>query len=413
MKPKDFTRDRKINATDIILYNMNNHGKTTKMELYNFIQKVEKEKISSPGFLKQRLKLDPYIFKLINSDLLFDLYNFFQDEVKSYKESYLLLGIDGSDCEVPNTKETRERYKAEKSKKDDIVARIKLSNCFDLLNKRVLDTQVNSYRYSERKLAIKNIEEVSIITGDYTNIYIMDRGYFSIEFIYNLLKAKKMFVIRMCNSDLKKEREKLKSNDEQVDIEYQYDRLRYYKEKNNELYKFYKDGNKINIRIVNIELPTGEIETLATNLSENIFSLDDLDYIYMTRWNSEINYHELKESMKITNISSSKEIIIKQEIYSQMLVYNTIQAVAMDANEEIEQEKYKHKMKINFNMSVGIVKKLLIKIILEPNKKKAEKMYEELYHNFLEYIIPIREGRHYPRKSGKKNKYSINKRKSF
>jgi len=36
MKPKDFTRDRKISATDIILYNMNNHGKTTKMELYNF-----------------------------------------------------------------------------------------------------------------------------------------------------------------------------------------------------------------------------------------------------------------------------------------------------------------------------------------------------------------------------------------
>ena len=117
--------------------------------------------------------------------------------------------------------------------------------------------------------------------------------------------------------------------------------------------------------------------------------------------------------MKITNISSSKEIIIKQEIYSQMLVYNTIQAIAMDENEEIEQEKYKHKMKINFNMAVGIVKKEFIKIIIEPNKKKAEKMYEELHQKFLEYIIPIREGRHYPRKSGKKNRYSINKRKSF
>ena len=96
-----------------------------------------------------------------------------------------------------------------------------------------------------------------------------------------------------------------------------------------------------------------------------------------------------------------------------MLVYNTIQAIAMDANEEIEQEKYKHKVKINFNMTVGIVKKELIKIILEPNKKKTEKMYEELHQKFLEYIIPIREGRHNPRKSGKKNKYSINKRKNF
>lgn len=289
---------------------MNNHGKTTKMELYDFIQKVKIEKICSPWFLKQRLKLDPYIFKLINFDLLFDIYYLFQAEVNTYKENYLLLGIDGSDCEVPNTKDTRERYKAEKSKEDDAMARIKLSNCFDLLNKRVLDTQINSYKYSERKLAYKNTEEASKITGDYTNIYIMDRGYFSIEFIYNLLKKKKMFVIRMSSLDLKKEREKMKSNDEQVIIEYQYDRIRYYKQRKSCI-NFMKMKKRIKIRIVNIELPTEEVETLATNLPENIFDSEELNYIYMTRLNSEINYHELKESMKITNISSSKEIIIK------------------------------------------------------------------------------------------------------
>ena len=96
-----------------------------------------------------------------------------------------------------------------------------------------------------------------------------------------------------------------------------------------------------------------------------------------------------------------------------MLVYNTIQAIAMDENEEIEQEKYKHKMKINFNMAVGIVKKEFIKIIIEPNKKKAEKMYEELHQKFLEYIIPIREGRHNPRKSGKKINIVLIREKTF
>lgn len=141
------------------------------------------------------------------------------------------------------------------------------------------------------------------------------------------------------------------SNDEWVIIQYQYDRIRKHIEKNPELYECYENGNTIKIRFVNVELLTGEIET---------------------------SYAHLKESMMITNISSSKDAIIKQEIYSQMLVYNIIQSIANDLENEINQKKYKYPMKINFNMAIGFVKIFLIRILIEDNKNKRNELSNQL-----------------------------------
>lgn len=74
--------------------------------------------------------------------------------------------------------------------------------------------------------------------------------------------------------------------------------------------------------------------------------------------------------MKITNISSNKDCIIKQEIYSTMTVYNLLSSIVNDLEEEIDQSKYKHKQKINFNMAVGFVKRFLLIILLEKDIEK-------------------------------------------
>ena len=68
--------------------------------------------------------------------------------------------------------------------------------------------------------------------------------------------------------------------------------------------------------------------------------------LYNLRWQIEINYHMLKESVKIEAITSRKEELIKQDIYSQMLVFNILQTFAEDVRKEIAQSKYKHEMRI-------------------------------------------------------------------
>ena len=76
----------------------------------------------------------------------------------------------------------------------------------------------------------------------------------------------------------------------------------------------------------------------------------------------------------------------------------------------IDQTKYKNEMKVNMNMACGFVKKSLVIIILEDNIDKQNEMFNLLEKKIEKYLIPIKKDRHYQRK---KNKYSINKRKSF
>ena len=93
-----------------------------------------------------------------------------------------------------------------------------------------------------------------------------------------------------------------------------------------------------------------------------------------------------------------------------MVAFNLLQAFINDAQDSIEQKKYKHEMKINTNMAVGFYKKFLLYIMIEEDENKKQQLLES---SIKSYLVPIQRGRKYPRKKDKKNKYSINKRKSF
>lgn len=410
-RDKDFTRNRKITPRDLIHYTLNNRGKTTKMELYDFIEEFNLEKVSDAALLKQREKLNENVFKVLNKSSLTDFYELFPNEVKTFK-GYILSAIDGSDCEVPNTPETRERYKTKNGNDAGTIARIKLSNCYDVLNNYVLDTEIEEYKHGETELAERHMKVLEELT-EYPIISIRDRGYFSLSYMFHSIQNNKKFVIRLNKRYLKPEQKSMKSNDEWVEIQYQYDRIRNYKDIDKDFYDFYENGNTIKIRFVNIVLSTGEVETLITNLESEKFTIEDINFIYQKRWGIETSYNYLKESMMITNISSSKDTIIRQEVYSQMMVYNIMQSIVNDLEEEIDQKKYKHKMKININMAVGFVKRFLVKIFIEDDEGKKNQLTDKLFRNILDNIVPIRENRHYKRESSIKNKHSINKRKSI
>ncbi len=411
---KDFTRKRKLEVKDLILYNLNKRGLTMKMELEDFINLCNIAEISAPALLKQREKLNEDVFKYLNNGFVNMFYNEHIDEVKTFK-GYLVFAIDGSDVEIPNTPITRKNYKASKASRadKDRCARMKLSNCFDVLNNYIVDTQLERNKFDEIELAKRNLKNAKQLVGNFNFITIMDRGYISLSTIFHSINNNEKFIVRLKRAFFKNEQARMKTNDEIIEIENHPVRIGYYKNIDKELYNFYKNGNKIKLRFVNIKLSSGEIETLITNLDKDTFTTDDINHLYQLRWGIETNYHYLKESMKITNISSSKDGIIKQEFYSQMLVFNMLQSIQNEANEKIEQKKYKHKMKININMAIGYIKRYLVIIMLENDLDKRAFLYNELENKILKNIVPIRENRKFDRNKNIKNKHHINKRKSF
>ena len=407
---KDYVRKRKISPQDIILYELNKKGLSSKMEIINFNNINDVKNISSPGLFKQREKLNPDAFIYLMQESLKEFYIRYKNEVKTYK-GYVLTGIDGSDFEIPNTKNSREKYNG---KQQNQCARVTVSTCYDLLNHYTLDTIVEKYDYNEIEMAKRHYETINEekLLGNFKSIRIMDRNYKNLSSIYHCIKNDDKFLIRIDSSVYEKENQAMKSKDEIIEIKYECNRAKYYKATDPKFYNYFKSNN-VKVRCVKVELETGETETLLTNLEMDKFTTSEIKELYNMRWQIEVNYKHLKNNLKIESITSSKEILIKQDIYSQVLVSNMLQAFINDNNENINQEKYKNKMKTNMNMSVGIFKNTLIYILLEDNNRKRVEMMDKFSLAIEKYIIPIKSGRKNQRNSNPKNRYHINQRKTF
>lgn len=408
---KSFSRNRKLTCKDLVYYELNKRGLSTKMEILNFNNINYVEDVSSPALFKQRENLNPDAFTYLIQDSLINFYTNYKNEVKTYN-GYVLLAVDGSDFEIPNSIKNRSQYNG---KLQEQCARITVSTLFDVLNKYTLDTIVEQFDFSEIKMMKSHIETIENkqIIDDYKFILLADRNYKSLDFFYNAIKKDDKFAIRIGAKVYKKETSKMQSNDEIIEIGYEYNRVKYYKESAPELYNYLLNGNTIKIRCVKIELDTGEIEYILTNLTKEQCNTKEIKALYNLRWKIELNYKHLKNNVKIECISSGKIQLIKQDIFSQVLVVNMLQAFINDGDETVSKFKYKNNVKVNNNMAIGIFKNTLIYIFLEEDSKKRSEMMRVFQKQINSFIVPIKPGRKSPRKNNPKNRYHINQRKTF
>lgn len=407
----DFTRKRKMDFERLIHYILNKKGLSTNMEIYNFFDKINEETdMSAQALLDQRLKLKPEIFVDLNEDYLKGFYSEYREtDVKHYK-GYILKAIDGTDFEIPNTEKSKDTFGRVKTKSGENIPRTSVSMCYDVLNGYIIDVIPEKYRSNEIYMAKQHMKKDQEITEDYKSIYIMDRNYVSLDFISFLQKNGINFLARLNLGYYVKETTNMKTKDEIIEIERTKERMkRKYFE--NEETREYAKKNKIEVRILKYVLKTGEEEYLITNLKK--LSYEEIFEIYGKRWNIETLYNSLKNKLQIEKFTSSKEEIIKQDIYASVLVYNMIQTMKNEAQEDIEQKKYKHEMKINENISIGLFKNEMIYIMLEDDDKKRLKRYDKLCKKILKYKIPIRKDRQYKIQWRPDNQNSYNKLKSF
>ena len=408
---KDFTRKRKMDFVKLIHYILNKRGLSTNMEINNFFYKIDEDTdMTAQALLDQRLKLKAEAFVELNEVYLKGFYCEYRDKgVKDYK-GYILKAIDGTDFEIPNTERSKDAFGRVKGKKEESIPRASVSMCYDVLNGYIIDVIPEKYRTNEKDMAKRHIIKDQEITENYNSIYIMDRNYMSMDFLTFLLKNNIKFLIRLNIRYFKQETEKMKTKDEIIEIAHTKERMRKDNFTDEETRKYAK-GNKIEVRVVKHALKTGEEEYLITNLKE--FSYEEIFEIYGKRWNIETLYDSLKNKLQIEKFTSSKEEIIKQDIYASTLVYNMVQTMRNEAQEKIDQKKYKHEMKVNENISIGLFKNEMIHILLEDNDSLRSRRYDELCKKLLKYRIPIRKDREYKIQWRPDNQNSYNKLKSF
>ena len=409
---KDFTRKRKMDFEKLIHYILNKKGLCTNMEINNFFNKINEDtEMSAQSLFDQRLKLNPEVFVDLNKEYLQPFYAEYKDsDVKTYN-GYILKAIDGSDFELPNTNTSRQNYWLTKKPKRDSVPRATVSMCYDLLNQYIIDVIPERFRKSEIEMAKKHMSKDKEITKDYKSIYVMDRNYVFLEFMVHMKKNNIKFVSRLQRTFYQEEIDKMTENDEIVELAHTSYRLERRTFKDEELRKYAKSQKNTRVRILKYVLNTGEIEYLITNVED--LNYDQIVEIYSKRWGIETLYYSLKSKLQIEKFTSSNKTIIEQDLYAGILVYNMIQTMKNEAEEEIEQSKYKHEMKVNENIAIGLFKNEMLHIMLEENEEKRLARYDKMCEKIIKYKIPIRKNRQYKIQVRPDNKNSYNKLKGF
>lgn len=405
-----FTRNRKLPPYTLCLQMFANKGRSIKNELFDFYKEFKLNgNVSGWGYSKRRLEFNPLMIHEMNFDFIKKIYQNYKS-LNKYK-GYYVLSIDGSDIIVPTTKENYQIFGYQNKQNHDMLSEpclASISCAYDCLNNYILDSQINRFKYPEVDSSIDHINNINNILSDDETIYVFDRGYFCFRLLYKVFN--KNFIFRLRSDFLKKEQESLKSNDEMVNIEFT--SRRNHLLKNSQEAKIFFKNNNINLRFVTIELSNGTKEVLVTNLTSDKMSYENIKELYHLRWNIETSYRTLKSQMKLEEFSGYLVDIIKQDIYISVMLYNLISGIINENKPEIDKTKYKYKMKVNRNFSIGIIKSYFIQIILADNEKKKT-LQNEMITQIQKHIVPIRRDINNKRKRNTKNKCSMSYKKSF
>ena len=413
-----FTRKRKMPVKDLLLSVIDRKGISLAMELRAFMSDAHPGKsISKPGYLKQRMKLNPEAFRY-----LYHLHNkqFYADTdtpapQKTYR-GFLVLAADGTRINVPTTPETLETYGTPCAGEGRKQAQLGLGCIYDVLNHFILESDIGPYAFNEAEVAETQTSRLRGTLGDRFNyMLVMDRGYPSSPLFMRLIDSGTYFVARLNSAIYSAEQAALRSDDEDVTI--------VLTDKRREKHRGTPNGQimasreSFILRFVRVWLDKDRYEILATNLPRDTFPQDCFAEIYHMRWGIETSYETLKSKLQVENFTGTKPVLIEQDIYGSVYVYNLAEHIAMEVEEENAQtlaNDYKYPMKVNRNICIGILKNDLIHAFMQKDLDRRRKLMQQMYDDISRNIVPVRDGRHFERdfhKSG--NKYSNTYKRSY
>lgn len=396
VKPgKDFTRKRKLDFYNLIMFLIIMGNSNTDYELVKYFNFDSEKLPGKSAFIQQRSKLKTdsirHLMKTFNSHF----------QLGVYKGKYNLIAVDGCEFNIYRNPNDPDTY-YEPSKKTTLgYNMIHTIPLYDIISKRYLDIEFQPSRRKNEFLAYCNLVE-RYEKKEHTAVFIADRGFASYNCFAHTINSGHKFVIRAKDVNVKRYL-KLDSLPEHLDTEAnliltrtnsQKKRLQPKKIENyryvckNITFDFIDENNpeyELNLRIVRFEMENGNFENIITNLSQDECSVEELKELYWMRWKIETSFRDLKHTIGTENFHSKSVDFVSQEIIARMILFNfstTIISMAV-----VEKGSRKHTYQVNFSMAM----KLCIGYL------QAGGNGCDIISLMSKFILPIRENRIYAR----------------
>ena len=306
------------------------------------------------------------------------------DEKVTLYKGHRVLSIDGSTINLPPSAELRSVYGTfnnQKQTDDVVIARV--SVLYDVLNELVLDGKLVPFSQGEVPLSQSHFKYAG--KGD---LIIMDRAYPSFESAYMMHQQGIEFLFR-CKHHFSNQVKLVYESGKSEDI-------LEIKSKQHKSFKglAYQPETTLAVRMLRIELKTGETELLMTSLLDaEKYPHKEFAQLYFKRWNIETFYNRFKNIIGVENFSGTSDLFIQQEFNCALYMSNMQTILTEDAQMKAEEryENRKYQYKINSSLSLGFIRERLVKIFSK--KAESNQLLKELEELFIINVIPIRPGR--------------------
>ena len=358
------------------------------MEIENFVEKYfdddENKLITKQDFSKQRQKFSYKVFKDMNNDFVRDFYK--SEEYEGLFKGRIVVIIDGSKSEIPNTPESKEWANIkENSLTNRKASRTLFSTIIDAKYGIVLDSILGKSDSSERELAKQHIKNIESLVNFKDLILIFDAGYYSLELKLFLEKICINYIFRLAPNVYEKEISQMTGRDEILQISNISSRRKAIKDEH--LLEVAKKLPYIKARIVKIPIVNPKEETedmiLLTNLSSKVANTFEIGGLYSNRWEIEVNYDRLKNKMELENYSGKLENTISQDFYSTIYVFNLAMILRNNIQKHLERKNKKKRdeenkeYRTNCNTLIGRVKNRILDLFTS-SKDKNKKILERI-----------------------------------
>ena len=239
----------------------------------------------------------------------------------------------------------------------------------------VISSNLTNKKVNELTNAMIHLDDAKDKIDLKKTITTYDRGYNFTELMVKTIQLESYFLIRAKKSTFKKKQSAMETkgiND--VTFRITLNKVKIDRFNSEDLKKYAEEIRDINVRFVKVKLKNGTIETLLTNLPKEIATPEELKQLYGDRWKIETNYDRLKNKLHIEKFTGKKKIIIEQDFYSHIYLFNVLIALKHDAEQQItrkpkETTKYKYKYKTNINTLIGNIKEEMFRLLTDDKEE--------------------------------------------
>lgn len=377
LRANAFMRKRKMLFTDAlsVLLDMRKTTLQTRLNLY-FKTTKGGDPISQQAFSKLRMNFDHSPFETMVRVAVKKEYSG-EYELPLW-QGYHVVAVDGSYLQLPRADELRQEFGTRGGgRATGNQPSAGVSVLYDVLHGWPLDPIITHTAMNERTECMKHIcflcKELPHIAQK--SILTIDRGYSSLGLFQSLQSSGLKFVAR-CSTKSTSQITNSPVGESVVMI-----------------------TSSMAIRVVKFELPSGEIETLVTNLFE--LPWEQITELYAIRWGVEMAYFRLKRELSVEKFSGKTPNAIRQDFWASMVLMQAVAVFQKEANETVQQRQksksVKHHNRARTSDLIITLRDRFIFAVLCNRPMFCAKEMEEVIKTMARAVSPVRPGRSFGR----------------